>query len=448
MGLTGHNIAMKRDQDRKIIEPRLLKGFRDFLPSMEGERKRIICLLEKTFESFGFVPIDTPVLEYTEILLGKGSGEADKQMYRFLDKGKRDVALRFDLTVPFARFLAQHCFELPFPFKRYHIAKVWRGENSQRGRYREFTQCDFDIVGTDSPSSDFEILLVMVRSFEAMGLPSCRIHLSHRGVFNRFLSSLGVEQQGGEVLRAVDKISKVGEREVSRLLAELTNEKLGRAILDFIHPEGTYLETLKKMEDLAGGAGEDSRSLRTLWSYMEQQEIESLFVLDPSITRGLDYYTGLVFETFLTDLPGIGSVCSGGRYDNLTGLYSKKNFSGVGSSIGLDRLMAALQELEKLTPTESPSRLLILNLDSALVGYYHRLGEIFRKQGISCEVYHEERKIAQQFKYAETKGIPLGLICGKAERARGVVTLKSLDTRKSFEGLSEKEALTKVRNLL
>ena len=198
----------------ELIEPRLLKGFRDFLPRDERERQRIEQTLGRTFAAFGFEPIDTPILEYTEILLGKGGGETDKQIYRFDDQGGRDVAMRYDLTVPFARFMALHLHELPLPFKRFHIAKVFRGENTQRGRYREFTQCDFDIVGSDSASADFEIVLLMDRSFRAIGVDEVRIHLSHRGVFNSLLAQLGVADRGEQILRTVDKLRKIGDAQV------------------------------------------------------------------------------------------------------------------------------------------------------------------------------------------------------------------------------------------
>ena len=312
----------------KLIDPRVLKGFRDFLPAQQIERKRIQGILETTFESFGFVPIDTPVLEYTEVLLGKGGGETDKQIYRFTDHGGRDIALRYDLTVPFARFMAANLNQLYLPFKRYHISRVWRGENTQRGRYREFVQCDFDIVGTDSASADFEILLLMRKSFEAMGIDKVTIRLSNRGIFNRFLDRTGLRDQSVEILRIVDKLSKIGRDEVQRLLSELTSVKNARDILDYITAESGNSETLQKIESLAGGPAEDTERLKTIFKCMKEMDIENGFVLDPSITRGLDYYTGIVYETFLDELPEIGSVCSGGRYNDLASLYTKEKFPG------------------------------------------------------------------------------------------------------------------------
>ena len=290
-----------------IIQPRVLKGFRDFLPDTEIRRRGIIHNLENQFRLFGFVPIDTPILEYTEVLLGKGGGETDKQVYRFEDHGKRDVSMRFDLTVPFARFMAAHVNELYLPFKRYHMAKVFRGENTQRGRFREFMQCDFDIVGTDSASADFEIMMMMHDSFSALGVSGVTIHISHRGVFNRFLDHRGISENSTEILRTVDKLAKIGRDKVMEMLTECAGSDNAAAILDYISATGSFGEVLSQLEALAGGEAEDTVRLRELHTAMEACDLSDRFVLDPSITRGLDYYTGVVFETFLDELPGIGS---------------------------------------------------------------------------------------------------------------------------------------------
>ncbi|MCL2880616.1 MAG: histidine--tRNA ligase, partial [Treponema sp.] len=337
-----------------IIEPKILKGFRDFLPDGEIVRRELITNIERIFRLYGFVPIDTPALEYSEILLGKGGGETEKQIYRFSDNGQRDVALRFDLTVPFARFTALHQDELIFPFKRYHIAKVWRGENTQKGRYREFMQCDFDTIGADTPAADFEILLLIRSALLSLGL-DVNIRINHRGLFNAFLSKIGASEKSTEILRAVDKISKTGEEELIKNLTEICGGSNARTILDYIssgnskepfknlpdnESQSLYKQTLEHMASLAGGTSEMSERMSLLGRFMQDTGTQSSFTLDPSITRGLDYYTGVVFETFLTGMPEIGSICSGGRYDNLCGLYTKKKFSGVGASIGLDRMIA------------------------------------------------------------------------------------------------------------
>jgi len=431
-----------------IIEPRILKGFRDFLPEDEGIRKDIQRLLEDTFESFGFVPIDTPVLEYTEVLLGKGGGETDKQVYRFLDNGNRDVSMRFDLTVPFARFVAAHLAELPLPFKRYHISKVWRGENTQRGRYREFIQCDFDIVGTDSASSDFEILEVMFTSLKPIIKGNFTIHISHRGLLNRFLEKLGMLDQSIGVLRAVDKVSKIGREGVIEQLSELGGRKEAEDILSFIEPAGDNGETLEKMEAATGGPSPDSLRLKDVLSYAAETGISENVILDPGITRGLDYYTGIVYETFLDGLPGLGSVCSGGRYNNLASLYTSRNIPGVGSSIGLDRLLAGLTELKRIDFDKPQTEVLVMNMDEGLTGYYLVLADRLRSNNIRCEVYHEKKKLGIQFKYAEKKYIPLALICGEDERSRGVVTLKDLHERKNYDDIRPDELAGMVHKLL
>lgn len=427
-----------------LIDPRVLKGFRDFLPEQERERQGIEATLAKTFESYGFVPIDTPALEYTEILLGKGGGETDKQVYRFSDHGGRDVALRFDLTVPFARFMAAHVQELYLPFRRYHIAKVWRGENTQRGRYREFTQCDFDVVGIDTPSADFEILQVMERSFRALGIERVTIRLSHRGVFGRFLAHIGSGSTGAEILRIVDKLAKAGEESVRSMLEEVVSHESAGEILAFIRPESSYEATLDKIGRMAGGMSEDTERLILLRSYMEEVGLANRFVLDPSITRGLDYYTGIVYETFLDDLPDIGSVCSGGRYNNLATLYTKLELPGVGASIGLDRLTAALEELNVRRAQATGAEVIVLCLDDSLVGHYHAIAARLREAGLSCEVYPQKRKLATQFAYAERKRIPIGVICGAEEHGRATVSLKDLTARAGSEEVPLAQAVEAI----
>ncbi|MDA3850104.1 MAG: histidine--tRNA ligase [Spirochaetaceae bacterium] len=427
-----------------LIQPRILKGFRDSLPEQEIEKSALIKNLVKTFESFGFVPIDTPALELTEVLLGKGGGETDKQMYRFQDKGKRDVSMRFDLTVPFARYMAQHYSEIYLPFKRYHIAKVWRGENTQRGRYREFFQCDFDMVGVDSASSDFEILMMMKASLSALGVDKATIHINHRGIFNRFLNHLGLAEKSVEVLRMVDKLTKIGREKVLQGLSEYTEKDKAELILDFIVAEDSFEKTLKKMCRLAGGPGEDSQRMEDIWAMAKELELQEGIILNPSITRGLDYYTGLVYETFLDELPGLGSVCSGGRYNNLASLYSKEELPGVGASVGLDRLLAGLDEINKNNLRKSLTDVIIFNMDPPLSGQYHKMAQQLRKQGIRCEVYPAKKKLQGQFKFAEQKDIPLGIICGVQEMETGTLNLKDLKNRESWESISLAEAIEKI----
>ncbi len=407
---------------KEIIEPKLLKGFRDFLPPDEIRRRTIQDTLEKTFRLHGFVPIDTPVLEYTDVLLGKGGGETDKQVYRFIDHGSRDVAMRFDLTVPFARYMAAHHNELYLPFKRYHMGKVWRGENTQRGRYREFVQCDFDIVGVDSFSADFEILLLIKRSFEAIGIPDISIHVSSRKLFNRFIEREKLSGHVVEILRIVDKLGKIGEEEVREQLLKYTDEAGTKRILSFIDVREDWRDSLQECILLAGGEEEETGRLHRLLSLSSDLGFEDSVIFNPSITRGLDYYTDTVFETFLTGYPKIGSVCSGGRYNDLASLYIDQHIPGVGASIGLDRLIAALEYLEDGREDKKALDVLILCLENTFYSRYHSMAETFRNQGISAEVYPEKKKLSAQFQLAEKKGIPLGLICGEDEINRDVVT--------------------------
>ncbi len=427
-----------------LIQPRVLKGFRDALPANEIERALLVETLTKTFRSYGFVPIDTPALEYSEILLRKSDGETEKQVFRFEDNGGRDVALRFDLTVPFARFVAEHKDELYFPFKRYHVAKVWRGEKPQAGRYREFFQCDFDIVGSDSAAADFEILSLMRDSLSAIGVEAVTVRLSHRGVFNRFLANLSLKERSEDILRAVDKLAKAGEEEVRATVASFAGAEKAEKILAYVKgaPSGDFDETLALMEEMAGGPDADTERLREIRALMRETGTQGSFVLDPSITRGLDYYTGVVYETFLNDLPSIGSVCSGGRYDNLAGLYMKDRVPGVGSSIGLDRLMAGLEELKASSVKASFTEAAVFLQDGADLARSVALARELRKAGIACEVFPEPKKMAQQYAWAEKKGIPFGIL--PAQNGAGWA-IKNLSTRESLEVSSAAEAVSILR---
>ena len=431
----------------ELIEPRVLKGFRDTLPEAEISRRSMEASLSATFESFGFLPIDTPVLEYAEVLLGKGGGETDKQVYRFLDHGKRDVAMRYDLTVPFARFVAAHRAELPLPFKRYHIAKVWRGENTQKGRFREFYQCDFDIVGVDSASADLEILLMMAQSMRALGIQDFRIHLSHRGVFTALLDRIGGAGRAVDVLRTVDKLGKIGPDQVRAQLGELLEADQVERVMGFVTAAGTYQEILGQMETILGGADQDTERLATIRESLAELGEGDTFLLDPSITRGLDYYTGIVFETFLSDFRAIGSVCSGGRYNDLTTIYSKERMPGVGASIGLDRLHAALLELGRVDTLSGRVDVLVMCLDERFLAVYHRLARSMRSAGLAVEVYPERTKLPRQFQFAEKKGIPFAIICGEDEVRAATYIIKDLASRENYGGIPEDQLATRIRRL-
>ncbi len=429
-----------------LIQPRVLKGFRDIMPAQEILRDELQEKITKVYRSYGFVPIDTPVLEYSEILLRKSNGETEKQVFRFLDNGKRDVALRFDLTVPFARFTAEHEGELYFPFKRYHIAKVWRGEKPQAGRYREFVQCDIDTVGTDSAASDFEILSVMKAALNEIGVDRIKIHVNHRGIFNRFLAKLGAAEKSEDILRSVDKLAKIGADEVKKELIELTSSsEKAEEILEYIKSTDSFESTLEKLERMAGGEADDTRRIREIYEMMKAAKIESAYVLDPSITRGLDYYTGVVYETFLDELPSIGSVCSGGRYDNLAGLYTKTRLPGVGASIGLDRLIAGLEQLGKTTDRKSYVDAEIYCMDKSLAVLYQKVAAELRKRGVAVEVFPEAKKMGQQYAVTDAKGIKWGILIGSNEAEKNVVTLKNLATREQFENLTVEQAAEEIK---
>lgn len=441
-----------------LIQPKVLKGFRDSLPQSEILRQDLQEKLTKTFRSYGFVPIDTPVLEYTEILLRKSNGETEKQVFRFEDNGGRDVAMRFDLTVPFARFTAEHKEELYFPFKRYHIAKVWRGEKPQAGRYREFVQCDIDMVGSDSATADFEILNVLKNALNSIGVEKgMYIHVNHRGILNRFLKNLGCEKKSDEIFAWIDKLPKLPEEvkqglreghfsdiEVGTQLINLTStpeNPLGFAqeIFDFLDPKQDFISTLNHMEELAGGEAEDTRRVREIYQMMCAAGIQDTFVLNPAITRGLDYYTGIVFETFIEGM-SVGSVCSGGRYDNLAGLYMKDKVPGVGGSIGLDRLIAGLEQLGITEEKGSYLDVEIYNLDKDLAIEYQRLASNLRKFGINVEVFPEAKKIGQQYAVTDKKGIKWGILMTKEDCDNGCFTLKNLKTREQNTGLNIEKA--------
>lgn len=421
----------------EFIAPRVLKGFRDYLPAAEGARGALIQKLEASFSSFGFVPIDTPALEYAEILLGKGGGETDKQVYRFLDNGNRDVALRFDLTVPFARFMAEHVDELYLPFRRYHIAKVWRGENTQRGRYREFMQCDFDIVGVDCASADADIVLTIADAMRRLCVGDVRIRINHRTMFNRFLWACGAEGSGVAVLRIVDKLEKIGKEETKALLSEEVGTETAGKVLSFIEPKEGFLETLQAMLTFCAPddvmAMDAAKRLEDVYNIAHISGNAESLVLDPSITRGLDYYTGIVFETNLVEMPEIGSVCSGGRYNELASLYTSRKLPGVGASVGLDRLLAALELLGKTPRSGSGPKVLLLCGDAVLLPALHKIATSLRAAGVATEVYPEAKKASAQYGYAEKKAIPFALALDEDSLSRGTFPLRNLAERITTE---------------
>jgi histidyl-tRNA synthetase len=416
-----------------LIQPRTLKGFRDYLPEAMIPRERLVETARQVYRSFGFLPIETPALEYSEILCGKGSEETDRQMFRFQDHGGRDVALRFDLTVPLARFVAEHSDELIFPFKRYHIGTVWRGEKPQVGRFREFAQCDFDTIGTTSIAADVETAIVIHDLMRAIGFQEFQIRVNNRKILNGVLEKTGLGECSVAVLRAIDKLPKVGSTAVRAEIAANTeaSESQLDQILGLASLQGANQYILEQLKPICAGnrlAEQGMTDLEQLWRTIDYLGIgPEHFAIDVAIARGLDYYTGTVFETFLTAAPHIGSVCSGGRYDNLAELFTRQQLPGIGASLGLDRLLAAMQMLQMIEPTRSTAEVLILQFDSQLLSEYLRLAGQLRAAGIPTEVYPDAKKIGQQFKYADRKGFRAVIVAGSDEFAKRKIQMKRMN---------------------
>lgn len=421
------------------IEPRTLKGFRDYLPEMMIPRERLLEAARGVYRRYGYAPIDTPALEYAEILLGKGGEESDKIVYRFQDHGGRDVALRFDLTVPFARFAAMHVPRLGTPFKRYAMGPVWRGENTGHGRYREFWQCDFDTIGTTAAASDAEALLVAHDLLLAAGVGNFTLRVNHRQVLGGLLETMGLSEKASAVLRAIDKLPKAGAEAVAAEMAEKAGATRAQAetVLALARRSGEPLAVLGELArelagSAAGAAGVDR--LREVFEAALGAGLPAERIgLDLGIARGLDYYTGIIFETFLGDLPGIGSVCSGGRYDDLAGLYTRQALPGVGASLGVDRLLAALEELEALGAPGPVAPVLVAQFEPGRLGACLGLARRLHAHGLGAEVYPEPRKIGQQLQHAEKKGYSLVVLAGPDERARGAWKIKRLADRREEE---------------
>ncbi len=420
-----------------MITPRTLKGFRDYLPEQMIPRERLIATAQRVYRSYGFSPIDTPALEYLEILAGKGGEETDKQMYRFTDHGGREVGMRFDLTVPLARFAAQHFNELGTPFKRYHIATVWRGENTQRGRYREFMQCDFDTLGTLSPVADIETALVIHDLLRAIGFEQFTIHVNNRMVLNGLLAKLGLAEKSKAILIALDKVNKIGPSKVAEEMTTTAGASAEQAkeVLRLAEIGGANDAVQKQLGSLVAGneIGETGVTyLSELLLAVQAAGVPAERIkIDAVIARGLDYYTGTIFETFLDALPTLGSICSGGRYDNLAELYTNQKLPGIGASLGLDRLLAGMEELGMLPKVSTPAEIFIPYFDSARLHDYLRLAAQLRTAGFGVEVFPEPKKLGQQLKYADRRGFRVALVAGADEFAAGTIQVKNLSTTAS-----------------
>ncbi len=419
------------------ITPRTLKGFRDFLPESMIPRERLMETARRVYRSFGYSPIDTPALEYLEILSGKGGEESDRLMYHFEDHGGRKVGMRFDLTVPLARFAAQHINELGKPFKRYHLGPVWRGENTHRGRYREFIQCDFDTIGVKSAVSDLETGLVIHDLLQAIGFERFTIRVNDRRLLNGLLENLGLREQSAALLRALDKLGKIGPEKVAQEMMTVGGATQSQAeqVLQLASLSGDDASQLKQLAKLVGDSELGQAGVAGLEAVLQGARAAGVSTnclqIDASIARGLDYYTGVIYETFLDDLPGIGSICSGGRYDNLAELYTKQELPGVGASLGLDRLLAAMEELGMLEKVGTPADVLLVYFSDAGLSDYLRLAAALREQGVGVELYPEAKKIGQQLRYADRRGFPAAIIAGDDELARRECQLKNMSSGES-----------------
>ena len=419
------------------MTPRTLSGFMELLPAPQQQMERIMEVLRRTYSLYGFTPLDTPVIESSDVLLAKGGGETEKQIYRF-QKGDADLALRFDLTVPLAKYVALHYNDLTFPFRRYQIGKVYRGERAQRGRFREFYQADIDIIGDGKLSivNEAEIPSIIYKTFSTLGLKRFQIRVNNRKILNGFYAMLGLTEKSGDIMRTVDKLDKIGPERVKAILMDeeiaLTEEQASE-ILKFIAITGTNEEVLAALEGYQGRNevfDEGLTELNTVVKYLAAFGVPAEnFAVDLTIARGLDYYTGTVYETTLLDHPEIGSVCSGGRYDNLAEYYTDKQLPGVGISIGLTRLFYVLGEQGMLNPDlpTAPADVLILPMTddlSAAIGFATAL----RENGIRAQIHGENKKFKQKISYADKLGIPYVIFLGEDEINAGVVACKDMAT--------------------
>ena len=418
----------------EIVEPRTLSGFMELLPKDQVIFEKIKSEMEKVYQKYGFFPLDTPVLEDSRILLAKAGGETEKQIYRF-NKGDTDLTMRFDLTVPLAKYVAKNYSELTFPFRRYQIGKVYRGERAQKGRFREFYQADIDIVGDGSLSivNDAEIPSIIYNLFKNLGIEDFVIRINNRKVLNGLFDNFGVKESAVDILRIIDKIDKIGRDNVAKELVELNvPETTVNEMLDILTFDGSNEEKVARLKSFAGcnevfDAGLEE--LTTVIGYIAGFGVPSdYYKIDLSIARGLDYYTGTVYETFIKNHPEYGSVCSGGRYDNLAGYYTKKSLPGVGISIGLTRLFYVLCENDFLNRVhESQLEALVIPMTEDM-NYAVKTATELRRAGINTQIYLEEGKFKKKLTYGSRLTIPFCVILGSDEIEAGQVTIKNMST--------------------
>ena len=419
------------------VQPRTLSGFMELLPARQAQFDRMVDILKQTYSLYGFTPLDTPLIEASQVLLAKGGGETEKQIYRFM-KGDTDLSLRFDLTVPLAKYVAQNYASLAFPFRRYQIGKVYRGERAQRGRFREFYQADIDVIGDGKLdiSNEAEIPSIIYHAFTALGLKRFQIRVNDRKILNGFYSMLGLTEKSADIMRTVDKLDKIGPDKVKALLVDPEiglSEEQADEILKFIAIRGTNSEVIAALQGYRGrdelfDLGLDE--LETVVKYLAAFGVpETHFAVDLTIARGLDYYTGTVYETTMLDHPEIGSICSGGRYDNLAEYYTDKQLPGVGISIGLTRLFFVLEDQGYLNDqlNTAPADVLILPMTDDLSPAI-ALATTLRAAGIRTQIHGEQKKFKQKLSYADKLAIPYALFLGEDEINAGAASVKDLRT--------------------
>ena len=418
----------------KRVEPRTLSGFMELLPQDQIKFNEMLDTIKNTYELYGFLPEETPIIESSEVLLAKAGGETEKQIYSF-KKGDKDLSLRFDLTVPLAKYVAQYYNDLTFPYRRYQIGKVFRGERAQKGRYREFYQCDIDIIGDGKLSiiNDAEIPSVIYTTFKNLGFDNFIIKINNRKILNGLFDELNISQKKTEILIIIDKLEKIGMEAVKEELRklELSNGIINK-IEEFFKIDGTTDEKLEKLEQLGFNSyifKEGLQELKEVVKYVRLFNVEEKnFTVDLTIARGLDYYTGTVYETNLVGYESIGSICSGGRYENLASYYTKKNLPGVGISIGLTRLFYNLKELGLLNTTKkSISKVGIIPMGSEFEEAVN-ISNLLRENNIPNEIYKEDSKIKNKFSYANNLDIPYVIIIGQEEKEKGMFTIKNMIT--------------------
>ncbi|WP_283674789.1 histidine--tRNA ligase [Butyricicoccus sp. Marseille-Q5471] len=435
------------------VKPRTLSGFMELLPARQIQMERVMSVLRETYALYGFYPLDTPLIESSEVLLAKGGGETEKQIYRFT-KGDSDLSLRFDLTVPLAKYVAQNYGQLTFPFRRFQIGKVYRGERAQRGRFREFYQADIDVIGDGQLDiiNEAEVPSIIYKTFTELGLRRFKIRINNRKVLNGLFAILGLAEKAGDVMRTIDKFEKIGEDKVKEILSQDfgVNAAVAAELLTFIATPGGTAGILAALEGYKGRNevfDEGASELATVANYMEAFGVPAdHFEIDLTIARGLDYYTGTVYETAMLDHPEIGSICSGGRYDNLAEYYTDKKLPGVGISIGLTRLFYVLGEQGYLNDEQpcAPADVIILPMTDDLAPAI-ALATGLRSEGIRVQLHCEKKKFKAKIGYADKLGIPYVIFLGEDEIAQSVVAVKDMVTGEQTKGSFE-EAVGRIKS--